>query len=195
MPLTELTCRTAKPGHPGAQIVGWGRAPALGDAERVEAVAACLSLRRPAETHGDRPLSGHRSGRRPPDSRCGPSRNFGRSRSGRARREARAAEIETFRAVADEYLEKLRRDRRADTTLSKVGWLLDQACESLGDRGVAGITAPQVLAALRTVERRGRHETANRLRGGRRPPAPARSAPAGRAPARNDRGAAAPRLG
>lgn len=75
-----------------------------------------------------------------------------------------AADADTFRAVADEYLEKLRREGRAETTLWKVGWLLDQACESFGAKGVASITPPHVLAALRMVERRGRYETANRLR-------------------------------
>jgi integrase len=38
------------------------------------------------------------------------------------------------------------------------------ACPAIGARPIAGITAPEVLAVLRPVESRGRHETARRLR-------------------------------
>ncbi len=70
----------------------------------------------------------------------------------------------TFEAVADELLEKKKRERKAEATLSKVGWLLDFGKASLGTRPIAKITAPEVLAVLRRVESRGRLETAKRLR-------------------------------
>jgi len=75
-----------------------------------------------------------------------------------------AASGNTFRAVAEELLMKLEREGRADVTLAKKRWLLDFAYPAIGERPVAEITAPEVLAVLRKVETRGRYETARRLR-------------------------------
>lgn len=164
MPLTELTCRTAKPGakvrklSDGAGLQLW----VMPGGSKLWRLAYRFEGRQRTMAIGPYPAVGLADARR--------ARELARREvlegidPGELRRETRAAEVETFRAVANEYLEKLRREARADTTLSKVGWLLDQACETLGDKGVARITAPQLLEALRRVERRGRHETANRLR-------------------------------
>jgi integrase len=75
-----------------------------------------------------------------------------------------AATGNTFKAVAEEVLEKLQREDRAPRTLRKVRWLLDFAYPSIGERRVAEITAPELLSVLRKVEGRGRYETARRLR-------------------------------
>jgi integrase len=61
-------------------------------------------------------------------------------------------------------LQKLEREGRTDVTLAKKRWLLDFAYPMIGERPIAEITAPEVLAALRKVEARGRYETARRLR-------------------------------
>jgi integrase len=74
------------------------------------------------------------------------------------------ASSNTFDAIAAELLDKKRREGRAEQTLAKIEWLLSLARPSIGSRPVAEITASEVLAALRTVEARGRHETARRLR-------------------------------
>ncbi len=74
------------------------------------------------------------------------------------------ASANTFDAIAAELLDKKRRESRAAATLGKVEWLLSLASPAIGARPVAGITAPEVLAVLRTVEARGLHETARRLR-------------------------------
>jgi integrase len=58
----------------------------------------------------------------------------------------------------------MEKERRSESTLSKLRWLTDFALPSLGDRPIAEITAPELLAVLRKVEARGRYETANRLR-------------------------------
>jgi len=71
---------------------------------------------------------------------------------------------QTFRAVAEELLTKLERERRADTTLAKQRWLLEFAFPAIGERPIAGITTPELLSVLREVEMRGRFETARRLR-------------------------------
>jgi integrase len=59
---------------------------------------------------------------------------------------------------------KLRRGGRADTTITKIEWLLSFVYPLLGDRHVKEIAPADVLVALQKVERRGRHETAGRLR-------------------------------
>ena len=75
-----------------------------------------------------------------------------------------AASGNTFRAVAEEVLVKLEREGRADVILAKKRWLLHFAYPAIGERLVAEITAPEVLAVLRKVEARGQYETARRLR-------------------------------
>nr|UXE44365.1 prophage integrase IntA [uncultured bacterium] len=75
-----------------------------------------------------------------------------------------AATASNFRAVAEEVMVKLEREGRADVTLAKNRWLLEFANSAIGERPVAEITAPELLAVLRKVEGRGRYETARRLR-------------------------------
>ncbi len=70
----------------------------------------------------------------------------------------------TFRAVAEEVVAKLKKEGRADVTLTKKRWLLDFAYPAFGDRPIAEITALEVLSVFRQVEARGRYETARRLR-------------------------------
>jgi integrase len=70
----------------------------------------------------------------------------------------------TFALVAEELLEKKRREGRAARTLEKVEWLFGLVASDLGDRPIAQISAADVLASLRKVEARGHLETAKRLR-------------------------------
>jgi integrase len=70
----------------------------------------------------------------------------------------------TFEAIASELLETKRREVKAVGTLAKLEWLFSLATPSLGQRPIAGITAPEILQVLRVVEMRGRLETAKRLR-------------------------------
>lgn len=68
------------------------------------------------------------------------------------------------RTVAEEWLAKREREGLGAVTLGKVKWLLEFAYPSLGNRKISGITSMELLAVLRQVEGRGRHETARRLR-------------------------------
>ena len=68
----------------------------------------------------------------------------------------------TFRLVAEELLDKMRREGRAPATLAKTQWLLEFAYDVIGDRPIAKITAPEMLAILRKIEARGTYETARR---------------------------------
>ncbi|MBU0724161.1 MAG: integrase arm-type DNA-binding domain-containing protein [Alphaproteobacteria bacterium] len=70
----------------------------------------------------------------------------------------------TFQTIADEWLQKLRREGRAVRTLAKTEWLLAFANPVIGRRPIAAISSAEVLEVLRRVENRGRHETARRLR-------------------------------
>jgi len=74
------------------------------------------------------------------------------------------SQANTFDAVADELLAKKAREGITEATLGKKRWILDFARPSIGARPISEISAPEVLAVLRAVEARGRHETAHRLR-------------------------------
>jgi integrase len=81
-----------------------------------------------------------------------------------ARHAAAVSAANTFRLVGDELMAKHEREGRAPVTLNKNRWLLSLAYGAIGDRPVSDISAPELLDVLRAVERRGRYETARRLR-------------------------------
>jgi integrase len=70
----------------------------------------------------------------------------------------------TFRLVAEDLLNKMRREGRAAATLVKTQWLLEFAYPIIGERPIAKVTALEVLDVLRKIETRGKYETARRLR-------------------------------
>ena len=70
----------------------------------------------------------------------------------------------TFGRIADEYVTRLIDEGRADATVEKVRWLLSLATPTLDKRPIGDISAAEVLAVLRAIEKRGTHETARRLR-------------------------------
>lgn len=71
----------------------------------------------------------------------------------------------TFRAVAEEYLDKQKREGRSETTITKNRYLLEQAFPAIGDRPVAEIKAAEILAILKGLEKRGILHAAKRVRG------------------------------
>jgi len=85
-----------------------------------------------------------------------------------AKRLAKAARVtasaNTFDAIARELLGKKRREAKAEGTLRQLEWRLSLARPAIGARPISEITAQEILGVLRTVESRGRHETARRLR-------------------------------
>jgi integrase len=70
----------------------------------------------------------------------------------------------TFRAVADEFLNKDIREGKAAVTLRKKEWLLGQVMPDLGSRPVSEVTAAEILIPLRRIEAKGHYETARRVR-------------------------------
>jgi integrase len=77
---------------------------------------------------------------------------------------AQMARRNTFKAVAEELMDKFKAEGDAQATLKKKQWLLDFATKEFGNRPIADIKAPEILQALRKIEKRGRHETATRVR-------------------------------
>jgi len=78
--------------------------------------------------------------------------------------DASIAAATTFSVVADEFIEKMEREGKAPATIKKARWLRNQLNAAIGCRPVAIVTPHELLAALKRVERRGHHETAQRLR-------------------------------
>ncbi len=70
----------------------------------------------------------------------------------------------TFGLIADELMDKKEKEGRAPATMEKARWLLDLARPALGTRPITEISAAEILASLRKVEARGRHESAKSLR-------------------------------
>lgn len=81
-----------------------------------------------------------------------------------ARIEASIRAGNTFASVAEELIEKKRREGRADKTMEKQRWLLKLLGTDFGKRPVADITPQELLHELKKHERRGRLETAKQLR-------------------------------
>ncbi|MGE3872932.1 MAG: tyrosine-type recombinase/integrase [Parvibaculaceae bacterium] len=82
----------------------------------------------------------------------------------RKQRKSASGAGDTFKAIADEFLAKRRREKAAEATLSKTTWLLEFAYPLIGHLPIRSIKPPEVLEVLREVERRGRYESARRLR-------------------------------
>ena len=72
--------------------------------------------------------------------------------------------VNTFEALAAEYLAKKRTEGKASATLGKLQWLFGIANRTLGPRPIRGIAAPEILQVLRGVEAREKLESAKRLR-------------------------------
>jgi hypothetical protein len=65
----------------------------------------------------------------------------------------KAAGGNTFREVAEEFLDKQGREGRSEATLSKNRWLLEPALAAFGDRPIGEVTAPELLHALQPSRR------------------------------------------
>ncbi|RED17711.1 tyrosine-type recombinase/integrase [Parasphingopyxis lamellibrachiae] len=77
---------------------------------------------------------------------------------------ARALAANTFKVVADEYIEKSALEGRAAVTIKKTRWLLSLMETDLGYRPISEITPADLLATLQKVEAKGHLETARRMR-------------------------------
>lgn len=74
--------------------------------------------------------------------------------------EAKAAAGNTFGLIAEEFIDKLRRDRRAEPTIAKNTWMLTVLAAKLAPYPITQITAKDVLSVLSSIEKSGRVESA-----------------------------------
>lgn len=71
----------------------------------------------------------------------------------------------TFAAVAREYIDsKMVGDGKAEATISKARWFLAQLEPAIGTMPLADVDPQMLLAALKRLEAKGRHETAKKCR-------------------------------
>jgi integrase len=78
--------------------------------------------------------------------------------------QTKASAANTFSLVADEYVAKMEQERKAPATIKKARWFRDLLEPDIGHRPISEISPHELLTALKRVERRGHHETAQRLR-------------------------------
>ncbi|WP_245409934.1 tyrosine-type recombinase/integrase [Pararhizobium haloflavum] len=71
---------------------------------------------------------------------------------------------ETFGNLADEYIDRLRREGRADVTVEKNEWLLKTLASPLAEKPIRDITAAEILALIQKIEASGRIHSAHRVR-------------------------------
>lgn len=76
---------------------------------------------------------------------------------------AQFAAANTFGDIAKEYIDKMVADGRATATTSKANWLLEQLAP-VSKRPIGDLKPVDMLAALKRIEARGKHETARRCR-------------------------------
>lgn len=69
----------------------------------------------------------------------------------------------TFGDVAEEYVRKMTAEGRAEATISKAIWLLDQL-SPIRRTAIADLKPVDVLTALKRIEAKGKYETARRCR-------------------------------
>jgi integrase len=70
----------------------------------------------------------------------------------------------SFENVAKGYVNKIKREGRAEVTLTKVIWYLSMAIADFGQKPISEVSSPVVLKSLKKVENKGHYETARRLR-------------------------------
>jgi integrase len=80
------------------------------------------------------------------------------------RRAEKSAQADTFAAVAQEWLETKKVSLTESTWLRDRDQLVKMVGPYLGSRPIADIEAPELLAILKRLEKRGVHETAHRVR-------------------------------
>ncbi|CTQ69653.1 tyrosine-type recombinase/integrase [Roseibium alexandrii] len=74
-------------------------------------------------------------------------------------------ETDTFGALVADYIANLKAEKRAEATLNKNRWLLQDLAKTLHDKPVRSIKASDILPVIQSVERQGKIESAQRLRG------------------------------
>ncbi|TPG13543.1 tyrosine-type recombinase/integrase [Sphingomonas oligophenolica] len=83
----------------------------------------------------------------------------------KAKLSARLSAATSFGDVAREYIDvKMVNEDRAVATVSKAKWFLEQLAPAIGSMPITDVDPQMLLAALKRLEAKGRHETAKKCR-------------------------------
>lgn len=83
----------------------------------------------------------------------------------RGKATAKLSAATTFAAIAREYIgSKMTREGRAEATISKARWFLEQLEPAIGSMPISDVDPQMLLGALKRLEAKGRHETAKKCR-------------------------------
>src|SRR4051812_33499769 len=139
----------------------------MGAAHRLAFVALRVSLRGKAKTAGAwlipaESLADARTARDTAKKQLALGTDPAAARKERKRQAAFAED--RFKAIAAEWVAKLKREGRAQATITKKEWLISLADPILGHKRAVETKPMDVLSVLRVVELRGCCETARRLR-------------------------------
>lgn len=170
--LTDLTIRKAKPGDRIVKLSDGGGlqlwiTPAGGKfwyfAYRFGGRQKKLAIGRYGAAPAGTPLEAARARR--DEAKASLRRGDDPSAQKRRAKAARAEALSnTFAVLADELLERKKREGIAGATAGKLEWLLGLAKAGLGPLPIADISSPDVLRVLQPLEAAGKLETARRLR-------------------------------
>jgi len=168
MPLTDAACRAAKAREKPYKLSDGGGLFLLvqPNASRLWRVAYRYLGKQKLLSIGAYPVVSLAAAREARDAAKGLlARDIDPSREKQARRAAaKIANENTFRSIAEELVRKFKADGDDPKTIAKKEWMLGLAYPDIGERPISEITVSEVLDVLRKIERRGRYETARRLR-------------------------------
>ncbi|HEY1613996.1 MAG TPA: integrase arm-type DNA-binding domain-containing protein [Rhizomicrobium sp.] len=167
MALSDAACRAAKPGAKLRKLSDGGGLQlwVMPNGSRLWRLAYRTSRKQKLLSLGAYPLFSLAEARQARDeAKKQMARGLDPSAVRKQEKAEREAPPDTFRAIAEEYVAKLKREGRAEATLIKKNWLLEFAYPTLGEKRVSEIKPVHCLAVLKEVEIRGCYETAKRLR-------------------------------
>jgi len=87
------------------------------------------------------------------------------SQERKAQKAARCeANKNSFSAIADELIEKVRREGKSEVTIRKLISFFEMVRPGIGKQAITDIKAPDILKILKRIEDEGKYETANRVK-------------------------------
>jgi integrase len=82
----------------------------------------------------------------------------------RGKAAAKVSAHDSFERIAEEYIAKMAKEGRAETTVAKARWFLSLLRPAIGLLPVSEVDPQMLLAALKRLEARGNYETAKKAR-------------------------------
>lgn len=77
---------------------------------------------------------------------------------------AKVSANDSFERIAEEYIAKMAKEGRADSTLLKARWFLSLLAPAIGKMAISEVDPQLLLAALKKLEAKGNYETAKKTR-------------------------------